>query len=120
MALDVAKYKEKLIIERDELAGDVGRIADVVQATPSDSNNDIIEVAQHGPVIDVESSIVDRKSNRLEQINAALNRIDDGTYGTCAKCGKDIDPRRLEAEPSALLCIDDASAEDANVATPTL
>jgi RNA polymerase-binding protein DksA len=120
MALDVAKYKEQLIKERDELAGDVGRVADVVQAIPSDNDNNVIEVAQHGPVVDVESTILDRKSNRLEQINAALDRIDDGTYGTCTKCGKDIDPRRLEAEPAAHLCIDDALAEDANIATPTL
>ena len=120
MALDVEKYKQRLIQERDGLTGDVGTVADVVQTIPSDSDNDAIEVAQHGPAVDVESSIVNLKSNRLEQINAALDRIDDGTYGTCAKCGKDIDPRRLDAEPSALLCIDDASAEDANVATPTL
>ena len=120
MALDVEKYKELLIKEREKLTGDVGTVADVVQAMPSDSDNDLIEVAQHGPVVDVESTIIDLKSDRLEQINAALDSIDDGTYGTCTKCGKAIDPRRLDADPAASLCIDDASAEDANVATPTL
>ena len=120
MALDIEKYKERLIKERDELTEGVGTVADVVQSIPSDSHNDMIDIAQHGPVVDVESSIVNLKSSRLEQINAALDRIEDGTYGTCAKCGKAIDPRRLDAEPAALLCIDDASAEDANIATPTL
>lgn len=120
MALDVEKYKERLIKERGELTEDVGRVADVVQAIPSDSDNDMIELAQHGPLVDVESGIVDLKSSRLEQVNAALDRIDAGTYGTCERCGKSIDPRRLDADPAARLCIDDASAEDSSVATPTL
>ena len=120
MALDLEKYREKLIKERDQLTGDVGTVADVVQTVPSDSDQDVIEVAQHGPTIDVESTIIGMKSNRLEQINVALQSIDDGTYGTCTKCGKPIGARRLDADPAALLCIEDATAEDANVAAPTL
>ena len=120
MALDVEKYKEKLINERDELTGDVGTVADVVQAIPADSDNDMIEVAQHGPVVDVESSIVDRKSNRLEKINAALDSIDDGTYGTCAKCGKPYRPAKARRRACGPLVHRDASAEEANFVTPTL
>ncbi len=44
----------------------------------------------------------------LAEINEALERIDAGTYGTCAACGKEIAPERLEAHPWASLCIDDA------------
>ena len=120
MALDVGKYKEKLIKERDELNREIGTVADVVQRIPSDSDNDMIEVAQNGPITDVEAGIVDIRSGRLEKINAALQIIEDGTYGTCAKCGEQIDPRRLDADPAAILCIKDAEAEDLNVATPTL
>ena len=39
------------------------------------------------------------------QIRAALRRMDEGTYGTCANCGADINPARLEALPTATLCI---------------
>ena len=39
---------------------------------------------------------------------AALGRIDDGTYGKCAVCGRQIPDERLEAVPWATLCIDDA------------
>jgi RNA polymerase-binding transcription factor DksA len=43
----------------------------------------------------------------LGQIEAALRRIDDGTYGTCQICGGDIGEDRLRALPWAALCIDD-------------
>jgi DnaK suppressor protein len=42
----------------------------------------------------------------LAEIEAALKRIDDGTYGICTNCGKEIPPERLEARPWATLCID--------------
>ena len=45
---------------------------------------------------------------RLEEardIRAALQRIADGTYGTCANCGAEIAPARLKALPTATLCI---------------
>jgi RNA polymerase-binding protein DksA len=43
----------------------------------------------------------------LNEIEAALTRIEDGTYGKCEICGRDIDEGRLEARPWATLCIDD-------------
>lgn len=42
----------------------------------------------------------------LNQVNAALNRLDAGTYGKCVRCGRDIAARRLEALPYVTLCID--------------
>ena len=43
----------------------------------------------------------------LAEIDAALKRIDAGTYGICEVCGQPIAPERLEARPWATLCIDD-------------
>jgi DnaK suppressor protein len=43
----------------------------------------------------------------LGEIDAALQRIDEGTYGTCLMCGKQISEQRLRAIPWARLCIDD-------------
>lgn len=45
---------------------------------------------------------------QLRQVESALARIEDGSYGTCEVCGKTIPVERLEAMPSATLCIDDA------------
>ncbi len=41
----------------------------------------------------------------LEQVEAALQRFDQGTYGVCENCGQEIDPARLQALPYATLCI---------------
>ncbi|MCL7452612.1 MAG: TraR/DksA C4-type zinc finger protein [Anaerolineae bacterium] len=41
----------------------------------------------------------------LSQVKSALTRFDQGTYGTCERCGEDIDPARLEALPYATLCL---------------
>lgn len=42
----------------------------------------------------------------LKAVDAALSRIEEGTYGTCSSCGKPISNERLEARPWAELCID--------------
>ena len=51
----------------------------------------------------------ERREQQLRQIEAALARLDDDEYGYCQACGELIDPRRLEFDPTALLCIDCAS-----------
>jgi RNA polymerase-binding protein DksA len=51
-------------------------------------------------------SMVEQLEEQLDDIEQALQRIEDGTYGECNNCGKSIMPERLEALPSADLCID--------------
>ncbi len=48
----------------------------------------------------------DRAAQQLELVDAALARVDHGTFGTCLRCGKPIAPARLEALPWAAQCID--------------
>src|SRR3954465_5013833 len=48
----------------------------------------------------------ERNEQHLAQVDAALTRLDAGTYGACASCGRPIAPERLEAIPWAALCID--------------
>lgn len=50
-----------------------------------------------------------RREQTLRRIDAALKRIDDDEFGFCRECGEEIDPRRLEFDPTALLCIGCAS-----------
>ena len=52
-------------------------------------------------------AIIEAERETLAQINAALQRLDEGKYGICVRCGKVIPPRRLEAVPYATLCIED-------------
>ncbi len=53
----------------------------------------------------VNESMLRDTLNRLERLKNALLRIDDGTYGICVRCKKDIPAGRLEAVPEALVCV---------------
>lgn len=48
----------------------------------------------------------DRESKLIKKIDEAVGRIDSGDYGYCENCGEDIEVQRLEARPTADLCID--------------
>jgi DnaK suppressor protein len=47
---------------------------------------------------------------KLRDVERALEKVHEGTYGTCDACGRPIAPERLEAIPWAVLCVDDAAA----------
>lgn len=49
---------------------------------------------------------------RLQQVRAALRRLDEDEYGECVTCGEDVGFRRLEAQPEALFCIACQSARE--------
>ncbi len=51
-----------------------------------------------------------RREIRIQRIESALKRIDEGDFGYCTHCGLEIDPKRLEFDPAVLLCIDCARA----------
>lgn len=50
--------------------------------------------------------LVDNLTAMLEQVDAALAKLDDGTYGTCENCGNDIGAARMEARPTSTLCVE--------------
>lgn len=53
----------------------------------------------------VDEAQADHAAIELEQVLAALHRIDDGSYGQCLDCGEPIDERRLTAMPAAAYCV---------------
>lgn len=53
-------------------------------------------------------TLADALEAQLHVVEAALARIEDGSYGTCAVCGSAISPERLEAMPASVRCIDHA------------
>jgi RNA polymerase-binding transcription factor len=65
-------------------------------------------IADHaGDLLDreVDESLVENADEIVREIDQALGRIDEGTYGTCARCGREIPEERLEAVPYATLCV---------------
>jgi RNA polymerase-binding protein DksA len=56
---------------------------------------------------ELDESLEENAGEIIREIDDALERIADGTYGTCASCGKPIPPERLAAVPYATLCVED-------------
>ncbi len=50
--------------------------------------------------------VVDTLKSQLDAVDAALSKIEDGSYGVCESCGAAISPDRLEARPASILCVD--------------
>lgn len=74
---------------------------------PADNATDLTD--QH-----TQQALDRHEEEELESIDVALQAMDEGTYGTCAVCGKEIPVERLEIVPTALTCVDhaDQSPED--------
>lgn len=94
------------------LAGLTGDFEDVVAAS-RDSNADD-EHDPEGATIAFERSqvaaLVTQARAQLAEVEAALERLDAGTYGTCERCGQPIARARLEARPAARTCVGCVSA----------
>jgi DnaK suppressor protein len=56
-------------------------------------------------ITDLDLAEAGRDMEELQQIEAALRRMDEGTYGICEECGQEIGYKRLEAQPTATRCI---------------
>ncbi|MEA2203797.1 MAG: hypothetical protein QOE77_573 [Blastocatellia bacterium] len=62
---------------------------------------DVVDKSQQDVNQELALQLGERASKMIAEIDQALQRIDDGTYGTCERCGKEISERRLEAVPTA-------------------
>jgi DnaK suppressor protein len=92
---------------------DLRRDFDAMVAAARDTNADD-EHDPEGATIAFERSqleaLVRQAQHHLEEIDAAIERLDAGTYGTCEVCGDPIGQDRLEARPAARICIVCAAA----------
>jgi DnaK suppressor protein len=61
-------------------------------------------------------SILENIDEQLRDVESALKRLDDGAYGRCEICGKDIGDERLRARPEARYCVDDQARVERGVA----
>jgi DnaK suppressor protein len=114
--MDTDRFRTRLTEERERLQHAVSYMHDEREGAQQDEGaNELSNADNH--LGDVATSLHDRELDQgledggaevLGEIDAALARIDDGTYGTCVRCGKPIGEERLEARPWASLCIDDA------------
>ena len=102
-AVDVESARAALLAERARLRDE---IAETV--TPPGTMTYGSQAAAASQVFEQQRDLAlrDRARQQLELVDAALQRLDDGTFGTCQRCGREIAPERLEALPWAAYCID--------------
>ena len=79
---------------------------EVEEVSAGGSDNPLAETATATLDREIDYSLEENSEHVLDEIDAALKRIGDGTFGTCASCGREIAVERLEARPWASLCID--------------
>ena len=66
-----------------------------------DGVKDVADMSLQDVSSEIEYRLSERESQMMADIDQALLRIDEGSYGVCARCGKDIPERRLDALPTA-------------------
>jgi RNA polymerase-binding transcription factor len=82
-----------------------GKVADIDGELRKQLSADLEEQAAELENQEALEAIEHSEIREIQQIQEALKRISEGTYGVCAKCGADIDPKRLKALPTATRCI---------------
>ena len=121
-------FRHQLLKLERRLRGDVDTLADEAfhktdgEATGNLPNNPVDDRAQLGSDNcwqEATIGLLENESARLEEINAALERIDERTFGSCEVCGQKISSTRLQAIPFARQCIECAhKAQQGEAAAP--
>jgi DnaK suppressor protein len=112
-AVDTEGLRQRLLDERQRVLDAIdnihtenpGSIGDETEELGFQDNH-LGDVATATFDREMASTLEENSTHVLIEIDAALGRIESGTYGTCLRCGEPIGGERLEALPWATLCID--------------
>jgi RNA polymerase-binding protein DksA len=110
---ELGHFRTKLDELNDRLKGDVARVeADALRRAGGEASGGISNTPLHPADLgsdhyeqEVALSLLENEAQLLRQVAEALDRIDNGTYGTCKVCGKAIARERLELLPYATHCV---------------
>lgn len=110
--IDTGKFQQILLEERRRVAAAIENLHDehpgsIRDETGEDAvyDNHLADTATETYDRELDYTLEENSEHVLTEIDAALKRIEDGTFGTCTNCGHQIPPERLEARPWATLCI---------------
>lgn len=118
MTVDAERFRDRLEEERARVLGALENLRSENEGSMQDEvdesrfDNHLAETASVTIDREIDYSLEENEARVLAAIDAALGRIDDGTFGRCERCGQEIEPERLEALPWATLCIDDKRREE--------
>jgi len=109
---DTGRFRDALLDERRRVEHALatlrhpGSLDEEVEEIAVTSDNHLAETATATLGREIDDTLGDNAEQVISEIDAALQRIDAGTYGTCVDCGHEIPRERLEANPRASLCIE--------------
>lgn len=114
---DFEQYKQSLLKFRERLIHSVGALEEAIREDVS-TPGDISSVPTHPADNDAEGvenhiALAENEQGLLEQVEEALSRLEQGTYGHCQSCGCEIPEARLEALPYTAQCVNCAAATQA-------
>jgi DnaK suppressor protein len=93
------KMKENLLAQKQNLVKRAPQTADI------DVDGDETDEIQGNLIIEIENQLNTRDLLKINQINDALRRINNNTYGVCEDCNDSIPEKRLSANPYFLTCV---------------
>jgi len=107
---ELKRFEKMLLDERARLLKSIRNIEDESRAEGNrERSSDLSSYAESGTdnfELETALNIASSESERLAEIDDALQRIKDGTYGICEGSGKPIPKKRLEAFPAARYCVE--------------
>jgi DnaK suppressor protein len=112
-AIDIDRFRNALTQERQRIQAALDNLHEenpgsIADETGEDAvfDNHLADTATVTYDRELDYTLEENSEHMLGEIDAALKRIETGTYGECTNCGKQIPAERLEARPWATLCID--------------
>ncbi len=114
MTIDIEYFKKKLEEEKKSLEESLAEVGTINPSNPEDwegkpepldeEHSDKIDTADNIEEYEANTAVVNTLEARLQNVKAALQRIQDGAYGICKVSGDPIEKDRLEANPAADTC----------------
>ena len=101
----IAKLKSVLVSRRDALRKALDGDFSALQALRDQASGDVVDFALDSAQDELNSQLAEVESRELKQIETAIKKMADGSYGICEMCEKNIPLARLNALPYAALCI---------------
>jgi DnaK suppressor protein len=103
----------------EELRDDLDRSASTLEGEGAGTGSELSSMDQHPADAatdlqdaDRQGAALDTLSDQRAQVEAALARLDEGTYGVCVDCGKPVSDERLDARPEAARCMECQTREE--------
>ena len=98
----VVQERNRLMQEKDQINAELVHLREFLQAEvdvePDEGDSVVFEREKNAALI----AVLER---RLVDIDTALKSMEKGQYGVCQRCGKPIEPERLEVKPDATMCV---------------